>query len=169
LSRREDMRRGIAVASLVAALAIVLAVLPALAAPKQDVYIEAPTIIVPGGADPAPFTASGAAVGGVLSCATGTVFTGTITSSGPYGPPTGEFLILSMEKEFVLGDGSGTFVVQLTVKLYLSGPKAHYTYGSWKVVRGTGNYASLKGNGKLEGIPINPGFSILDVYDGKLK
>ncbi|MFC2081683.1 hypothetical protein ACFLR0_00690 [Candidatus Bipolaricaulota bacterium] len=166
------MRRRIVLAVLVAALSVVLVATSVLAAPMQVVHIVAPTDLVGGTGAPALFTATGPAVTSGVLCATGTVLTGPISSIGPMGQgsPQGAFSILSMDKLFICDDGSGTFTVELTVKLYITGPKANYTFGSWKVVSGTGSYSGLKSSGgKLVGTPIIPGTSINDVYDGKLK
>ena len=108
-----------------------------------------------------PFIASGAAVDDGLVCATGTVVETAATSKETNGPYTK----LWITKRFDCSDGSGTFDVDMVVKLNKS---TGTTTANWKVVAGTGNYANLKGNGKLLGTPVVLGVTIFDVYDGKL-
>lgn len=108
-----------------------------------------------------PFTATGPAVDDGLVCGTGTVVETAATSKDTNGPYTK----LWITKRFDCGDGSGTFDVDMVVKLNKS---TGTTTANWKVVAGTGNYASLKGNGSLFGTPIVMGVTIFDVYDGKL-
>jgi hypothetical protein len=81
----------------------------------------------------------------------------------PSGPT---IRILDVLKRFTCGDGSGAVHVRLLVRLDLT---THETTATWHVQGGTGDYAGLSGNGKLVGTPIDPGVSILDVYDGKLQ
>jgi hypothetical protein len=81
------------------------------------------------------------------------------------GPPNGSFRILHLTKRFSCADSSGTFDIKLVVRLNLT---THETTANWKVSDGTGAYASLHGNGKLIGIPVVPGTSILDIYDGRM-
>ena len=154
------MKRRHVIAALLALLPVLAIATLAQAAKPLDVHIEAPTGI--SGPAPDPFTASGPAVDGGLLSATGVVYTFDLAA---YGPPAGTFIMLSMVKQFVFDDGSGTLDVKLVVKLDLI---THITTGHWQVLSGTGSIAGLKGNGKLLGIPIDPGVSILDIYDGKL-
>ncbi|MFC2108878.1 hypothetical protein ACFLS5_05390 [Candidatus Bipolaricaulota bacterium] len=148
---------------LVVAFSIALAVVPVMAAPPLNVHIEVPTIIE---ALPDPtsdnFTATGPAVDAGLMCSTGEVFNLSIIVSGP---PGGTFSILRVLKHFVCDDGSGTFDVKMVVRLDLT---TNETIAHWRVVGGTGAYVGLHGNGKLIGIPIAPGSSILDIYDGRM-
>ena len=44
----------------------------------------------------------------------------------------------------------------------------HQTTASWQVVAGTDAYVGLHGNGALVGVPVVPGYSIDDFYDGKV-
>ena len=143
---------------LVTALSIVFLVVPVMAKPPLDVQIvDVHTI---GGSG--TFTASGPAVDSKVLCGFGDVYDLSVKRSGP---PGGTFRILRVLKRFECGDGSGTFDVKLVVRLDLT---THETTANWKVVGGTGNYVRLHGNGKLIGIPITPGESITDTYDGKM-
>ena len=156
------MNRRISLAALIALLILSIAVIPAMAMKPLAVHIEVDEVINPGTLD--PFTATGPAVDSEFVCASGYVID---TDSHTVGPPAGTFLILHVTKQFTCGDGSGTFDVDMVVHLDLG---TGDTTANWKVVGGTGNYANLKGNGKLVGIPYVPGGvgTILDIYDGKL-
>lgn len=66
---------------------------------------------------------------------------------------------------FTCDDGSGTFDVSMVVKLDLI---THEITANWNIAGGSGHYAGFHGNGKLIGIPIVPGISILDIYEWKL-
>ncbi|UCF09744.1 MAG: hypothetical protein JSW65_06705 [Candidatus Bipolaricaulota bacterium] len=156
------MKRGIASVVVVAVCFVAIAAMPALAARPLRVHIEVPTAL-PTGSTPDPFIASGPAVDRGLLCATGDVYTGPIS----WRPIGGSSLaLLSMVKTFECDDGSGTFDVNLVVVLDLS---TGVTRGSWRVIGGTGSYASLSGWGRLKGIPTNPGVVVLDLYDGMLR
>lgn len=155
------MNRKVRLSFLLAVLALALTVTPALAAwPPLRVHIEAPTTIAPT-AD--PFTASGPAVDAGLVCPAGEV---TDLSNVATDLPGGRFRILRVLKQFDCDDASGTFNVRLLVLLDL---ETHYTVALWRVAGGTAAYASLRGNGTLYGVPIVPGASILDVYDGRVR
>jgi hypothetical protein len=127
------------------------------AAQPLAIHIEV-TEIIAGGTE--PFIASGAAISTGLVCPTGTVVETAAKSKDTNGPYTK----LWITKHFDCDDGSGTFDVDMVVKLKKATGE---TTANWKVVAGTGNYASLKGNGKLVGTPVTLGV-IFDVYDGKL-
>ncbi len=128
--------------------------------PLLDIEITVPTPL-PAGA-PVPFSASGPAVGRGLLCGTGTVSTGPITTSpSPLGD---RYAILSMVKYFACG--GGTFDVSLVVTL---DNWTGSTSGQWRVLRGTGSYVSLKGNGTITGTFDPSTYSVLDVYNGRLK
>ncbi|MFC2054038.1 hypothetical protein ACFLV7_07040 [Chloroflexota bacterium] len=144
------------------ALSIVFLVVPVMATPPlppQDVQIvDAHNI--PGGTG--EFTASGPAVDEGLMCASGDVADLNIQV---VAPPGGTFRILRVLKQFTCDGLSGTFDVKLLVRLDLI---THETTANWNVVGGDGDYVGLHGNGKLIGIPIVPGESIIDIYNGKM-
>lgn len=148
------------VLALVVILSIGLPVSTVTAAPPLDVHIEVVATIDITISD--PFVASGPAVDAGLLCPTGQQSELSVQTSGP---PAGNFRILRIVKQFVCDDGSGTFDISMVVRLDLL---THETTANWRVTGGTGYYAGLHGNGKLVGRPIDPGISILDLYDGRL-
>lgn len=154
------MSKKLNLSALVAVLSIGLAVVPVMAAPPLDVHIEVPEIIAPGTLD--PFTATGPAVVIGIVCPSGDVEDLSVIVSGP---PGGTFRILRIVKRLVCDDGSGTFDVKLVARLDLT---TNETTANWKIIEGTGDYLGLHGNGKLIGIPIVPGISIRDIYDGRM-
>ena len=131
---------------------------PVMAAPPLAVLFDVTAGIA---SDPDPFTASGPAVDAGLVCPTGET---TDLSNVSSGPPGGTFTILRVTKRFTC-DSGGTFDVKLVVYLDLV---THETTANWNIVGGTGAYAGLHGGGKLAGVPIVPGASIQDSYDGKV-
>ncbi len=155
------MKRRIVLAVLVAALAGFIPTTSVMAAPMRGVHIEFLTPLwIPG---PVPFVASGPAVDAGLLCATGFVSTGEVTVSP--SPDGDTFLILSTVKYFVCDDG-GTFDVAVVGTLDLiTGTSS----GHWKVLRGTGSYANIKGNGKSFGTPSPRDVNVLEFFDGRLK
>lgn len=155
----KSFKSNLGVFILVAILAIVLPAPMVTAQPPLDVHIEVPATI---GAGLAPFVASGPAVDQGILCATGTEDELSVQVSGP---PEGDFRILRVVKQFVCDDGSGTFDVNLVVRLDLT---TNDTTARWNVIGGTGDYADLHGSGSLVGIPLDPGVTILDIYDGRL-
>lgn len=146
---------------LVTALSIVLPGATVMAAAPLDVHIEVEETII-SFTIPEPFAATGPAVDAGVVCPTGEVVDVILSASGP---PGGTFSILKVLKRFECDDGSGTFDVKMVVRLNLI---TNDTTAVWKVVGGTGNYVRLHSNGKLIGIPIVPGESILDIYDGRM-
>lgn len=131
----------------------------AVAAPPQDLHIEAVDVI---GGSGEPFTASGSAVDDNVVCATGTIDDLEITTSGS---GSGSYRILHVLKRFYCDDLSGTFDVRMVVRLDLTTLE---TTARWRIVDGTGAYTGLRGHGSLDGTPVNPGVTILDVYDGRV-
>lgn len=128
----------------------------ALAGRPMDVHIEVDETF--GNGD--PFTAWGSAVDDGLVCSSGTVD----ELGGKVGPSNGTFRNLRADKLFNC-DGGGTFKARLIVKLDIA---TGQTTASWRIFGGTGDYAGLKGNGSLVGIPVVHGVSILDIYDGRV-
>ncbi len=131
-----------------------------IAAPPSALHIEVLEWIGVGGSE--PFVISGAAVTQGKICAAGMVEDLQITSNNPNGP----FQKIWATKRFTCGDGSGTFDLDMVVKLDVN---TRNTTANWHIVSGTGSYMNLKGNGKLVGTAQIPGATILDVYDGKVK
>lgn len=155
------MRRFRLVLAMTAALMVATA-LPAAATPPSGVEIVVETGLA--GNDPAPFVASGPAVGDGVVCDAGTVVnaTGKVTGFSPNG-----FNFQGI-KHFTCDDGSGEFFVNLQARIdFRMG-----TTFNWNVLSGTGDYVNLHGAGSgvgLPGVPCgDPGACVLDIYDGGL-
>mgnify|MGYP001587144255 CR=1 FL=1 len=145
---------------LVVIFVVALTAVPVMAARPMNVHIEAPSTIDPTIDD--PFTASGPAVDSGLLCASGSIiYLGGQVS----GPPDGSFINLKALKHFVCDDGSGTIDVKLVAHVDKVSGEAT---GRWVVTGGTGDYSRLHGSGKLIGIPMDLGVTILDIYDGRM-
>ena len=145
---------------LIAMLLLVGNVSMVVAAPPEPIHIE--VLEYPGDWEtPEPFTASGDAVTKGMVCATGEVVDLSVTVNSASGP----YLILWIDKQFTCDDLSGTFDVKMVVKLDLT---TSDTTARWRIVGGTGQYASLKGRGSLVGYANPSAGNILDVYDGKV-
>ena len=142
---------------LIAFILLAVTVSVVFAAPHYFVHIEVEEQISTSGET---FYASGPAVDADVMCPTGIV---NDDLDGYYDLPGGKIRILYVTKHFVCEDGSGTFDLNLNVHLNLA---TNRTTARWNVVGGTGDYADLHGNGSLVGTPIDPGNSILDVYNG---
>ena len=108
-----------------------------------------------------PFDASGPAVDDGVVCETGKVEDLSITSNENQGP----FYTVWAHKRFYCDDGSGTFDVKMVVQL---DKITNATTARWRLFGGTGDYIKLRGQGSLVGIPIIPGVSIFDIYDGQV-
>ena len=128
-----------------------------IAAAPAPVHIEVDEQFGIGSSD--PFIASGVAVDNGLICASGTVTDIDNRANDPKGP----FRIIWALKRFDCGDG--IFDLEMVVRLDLS---TRNTTARWRIIEGTGAYASLKGQGSLIGISHYPEDGILDIYDGKL-
>jgi hypothetical protein len=122
----------------------------------QALHIEVTEVIT---SDGEPFNASGPAVDNNLICPSGTVSDVNVSQSGS---SQGAFSHFDVLKKFDCADGSGTFDIEMKVKLE---DATGNTTASWKLVSGSGNYANLSGEGKLVGTAIVQGTSIFDVYD----
>jgi hypothetical protein len=145
---------------LLALLILGVLAIPAMAMKPLKVHIEVPEFILSG---PDPFEASGPAVDEGLLCPTGEV----VDNFSNPGPMQGVVQILYVSKTFTCDDGTGTFDVDMVVKLNTITSK---TNAKWQIVGGSEAYIGLTGNGKLKGIPFinNVPDTILDIYDGKL-
>jgi hypothetical protein len=84
--------------------------------------------------------------------------------TGPNAPLLGLTIAL-LSLCFACADGSGTFDIDMNVKLENA---TGNTTANWNVAGGTGVYANLKDNGSLVCTAIVQGTSILDVYDGQV-
>jgi hypothetical protein len=65
--------------------------------------------------------------------------------------------------QFTCGDGSGSFVLQLTVRLDFQTGATTFT---WSVLSGTGEYVKLHGSGTGSGTPLPGGTGVVDTYTG---
>ena len=126
----------------------------------QSLHIEVSDLI---SSDGDTFNASGPAVNNTIICPSGTVSDVNVSQSGS---TQGAFSNYDVLKKFDCADGSGTFEIELKVKLENA---TGNTTASWQLANGTGNYANLSGEGTLVGTAIVQGTSIFDVYDGKVK
>jgi len=109
------------------------------------------------------FEASGSAVVAEAMCPEGEVEDLSVTV---YETPNGIYEILVVTKKFTCDDDSGTFDVKMVVRLDLS---TNETIAIWRFTGGTDDYDGLRGLGKLVGTPVDPGVTITDVYDGKIR
>jgi hypothetical protein len=153
------MKSKLRSAFLLALLASVLTALPAFAGPPLALHMEVDEIL---GTSGERFEATGPAVGEgpLLVCKTGTV---DDPSVAVVGGGSSSYTFLRVQKRFTCEDMTGTFDIQLLVRLNNT---TRETVARWHITGGTGKYSSLRGRGGLVGTPIVPGSSIHDVYDG---
>jgi hypothetical protein len=139
------MRRLVLV---IASLALVVVAAPASAASPPEPVTITGTVLFPAGTG--TFTAT------EPLCPSGTIqqLAGLFV-----GGPTTSFARIAVRHEFTCTDGSGSFVLQLTVRLDATG-----TTFRWSVLSGTGDYAKLHGTGTGTGSFITGG--IVDTYTG---
>ena len=104
-----------------------------------------------------PFEAQGPAVRRGMVCPAGEL-EGVV--SGPGGP----FYDFTVRHDFTCDDGTGTFSIDLWVRLFDSGE----TLFAWSVADGTGDYVDLSGSGLGIGIPGTFGENIVDYYLGRV-
>jgi len=64
----------------------------------------------------------------------------------------------------VCDDGSGSFTINLRAHVYF---EPYSDVGTWNILRGSGDYANMHGNGTLAGAPFEGG--VLDVYSGSIR
>jgi hypothetical protein len=124
----------------------------------------------PAATKPTPVTITGIIIFPASGPATGTfTATGPICSSGTILELAGIFAGFQSNRaaqilvrhQFTCADGSGSFVLQLTVRLEFQNFTTDFT---WSVQSGTGDYAKLHGTGSGTGAPIPGG--IVDTYTG---
>jgi hypothetical protein len=106
------------------------------------------------------FEASGPAVEAGLICPAGNVYDTKYRSPGS---DSKRFINLFVHKLFVCADGSGSFEMDLNLRIF-SPPR---TKGTWRIVDGDGAYARLHGNGKLSAYRADED-TVIDLYNGKL-
>ena len=143
------MRRLIMV-SIAAAILLAVAA-PVSARARTDVSITVTTTF---GQEANPFTATG-----LLGCSSGLVYEG-----GAHLQFTPALGLIAGYKVFDCGgDGNADFVVRLNARFGPFDP-----IGTWAVVAGWGDFASLGGAGRLTGDPFGDGSGVTDHYIGTL-
>lgn len=142
------MRRFLVVVTTFVALLAMVALAPAGATPPSSVEI-----VVPG--FEGPFIATGSAVDDGVICGSGEVFTTGVKAAGFQ---SNRLVNLTVGKQFVCDDVSGTFFAKLQVKI--DGEGASF---NWVIKEGTGDYVDLHGSGGGFVVPVNT-----DVYQGRV-
>jgi hypothetical protein len=136
----------------IASLTLVVVAAPATAAtPPTPVTITGTVIFPESGPATGTFTAS------APLCPSGTI---EVLGGVFVGFQSNQFARIGVRQLFTCNDGSGSFVLQLTVRLDPTGT----TTFRWSVLSGTGDYAKLHGTGTGTGAPIQDG--IVDTYTG---
>ena len=105
------------------------------------------------------FTASGPAVDAGIICPEGSV---TDINVSAVGWKSNQVVILFVHKLFVCSDGSGSFEMDLNVRIAPTGTTAR-----WIVAAGDGPYEHLMGNGGLFATRVSDDI-LIDTYSGKL-
>jgi len=112
----------------------------------------------PSGTIPGEFQARGAAVHRGLLCPSGTVLGARNGDGGP-------LFDFTVAYTFTCDDGSGTFGIDLSVRLF----KPRRTFFIWSVTDGTGDYTGLLGGGFGIGRPSPLGSDVVrDWYMGRI-
>jgi hypothetical protein len=137
--------------------ALVGSVVPAAASSPVNVKITSAMVFL---GNTGTFEASGPAVEAGLICPEGNVYDTKYRSPGS---DSKRFINLFVHKLFVCADGSGSFEMDLNLRIF-SPPK---TKGTWRIVDGEGAYARLHGNGKLSAHRADED-TVIDLYNGKL-
>jgi hypothetical protein len=148
------MKKAIAVSLL---LAISLLAVPASAStPDQVTFVSHMSLSAAAGT----FEAFGPAVDADVVCPSGDVYDLSYRAAGYQSNMQ---LNLFVHKLFVCEDGSGTFEMDLNVRIVSS----QETTAKWRVVSGDGPYARLHGNGKLTAQSVDEDH-LIDTYVGRL-
>ena len=132
-------------------------VVPVAASSPVNVKIKSPMVFL---GNTGTFEASGPAVEAGLICPEGDVYDTKYHSAGS---DSKRFINLFVHKQFVCADGSGSFEMDLNLRIF-SPPR---TKGTWRIVGGDGAYARLHGNGKLSASEAADNI-VIDLYHGKL-
>ena len=110
--------------------------------------------------DTGTFEASGPAVEAGIICPQGNVYDKEYRDAGYQSK---KFLNLFVHKLFVCTDGSGSFEMDLNVRIYAPTK----TTATWRIVEGEGAYVQLHGNGKLSAYRADE-YTVIDLYTGSL-
>jgi hypothetical protein len=137
--------------------ALVFSVMPAAASTPSNVTIVSEMDFL---GSTGSFEASGPAVEAGLICPEGDVYDTDYRSAGTQ---SNRFINLFVHKLFVCADGSGSFEMDLNVRISAPLP----TKGTWRVVAGEGSYARLHGVGKLTAQRTGEN-TVTDLYKGSL-
>jgi hypothetical protein len=137
--------------------ALVGSVVPAAASSPVNVKITSAMVFL---GNTGTFEVSGPAVEAGLICPEGNVYDTKYRSAGS---DSKRFINLFVHKLFVCADGSGSFEMDLNLRIF-SPPR---TKGTWRIVDGDGAYARLHGNGKLSASGAVENI-VIDLYTGKL-
>ncbi|MBI4673576.1 MAG: hypothetical protein HY741_18140 [Chloroflexi bacterium] len=148
-----------------AAMLFVLAT-PVGATPPSDVRIEVEATCPENqSCSYGPFNASGPSVDAGLICSRGEMRDIMGQASGYH---SGSRINFHIRKLFTCEDGSGSFTLNLQVRLKFF---PFSDVGDWNVLEGTKGYAKLHGSGKLEGVLVSvteTETEILDIYTGQI-
>ena len=149
------MKKSLAFATI---LALSVSVAPAAASAPENVTIVSEMSL---SAASGTFDASGPAVDAGVMCAQGDVYDLQYRAAGFQ---SNRLMNLFVHKLFVCADGTGTFEMDLNVRIVFSPPE---TTAIWRVVDGDSSYLRLHGNGKLTAFPVNEDI-LIDTYTGSL-
>ena len=133
--------------------------------PPLDLEMTVPTTLSDPGTADGVFTAEGPAVDDGLVCGTGDTF---VLEAKASGFQSERLVNISVKKEFVCDDGSGSFFVKLQVH-YDFTKTPEYNVFNWTIMGGTDAYEHLHGSGSGMGLYFGPGVptdGVLDLYDG---
>ena len=155
-------RQRAIVAMLAATFTLIAVAAPVGAASPQGVTIVSHVTFNPDGPNFGDFDASGDAVDSGVICASGTFVDTGIRFAG-FQSDRG-MVQLQVIKEFTCDDESGTFTVKLQIQA--NSDSGIETF-RWVVLRGTGDYASLRGGGSGSTVP-NPPIGNINTYVGLL-
>ena len=107
------------------------------------------------------FEASGPAVEAGVICSAGEVYDNVRLVTAYQGPI---LVNLYLRKIFVCSDGSGSFAMDLKVRIFND---PYLALPQWVVVDGVGPYARLRGTGGISAAMIDAD-NLIDTYTGKL-
>jgi hypothetical protein len=102
------------------------------------------------------FSASGPAVDAGIICPSGYTISVTPSVHSDKSKTVSKMFVRVYEL-FTCDDGSGTFTLRYRMPKDFDSDSAR---GKWKIIKGTGNYYKLRGNGNLVGIPSGIGLFV---------
>jgi hypothetical protein len=147
----KSMRRILAYSVVLGLMLALVAAAPVSAGTRTAVTMTVTTTF---GQDANPFTATG-----LPGCSSGLVYEGGANFVA--NPSLGVF---AGYKVFDCGgDGNADFVVRLNARFGPFDP-----IGTWAVVAGWGDFASMSGAGRLTGDPFGDGIGVVDNYFGTI-